>query len=67
MVHLYTGVLLSCYKNTTIKFAGKWIELGKNYPDEVAKIQNDKSGMYSLIYGFKPLGFKPLIGILLSE
>lgn len=48
-------------------FAGKWIELGKNYPDEAAKIQNDKSGMYSLIYGFKPLGFKPLIGILLSE
>ena len=29
VVHLHNGVLLSCYKEENIKYAGKWLELEK--------------------------------------
>lgn len=29
VAHTHSGILLSCKKNETIKFKGKWIELKK--------------------------------------
>ena len=51
MVHLHNGVLLSGQTYDILKFAWKWMELGKkqNILSEVTQTQKNKPGMYSLI------------------
>ena len=39
-------------KNDILKFAGKWMELGKTILSEVTQTQKDKYGMYLLISGY---------------
>ena len=52
VVHLHNGVLLSRKYNGILKFAGKWMELEETILSEVTQSQEDKHGMYSLIFGF---------------
>ena len=50
MWYIYTmECLLSGKKNVILKFAGKWMELGKKSLSEVAQTQKDKLCMYLLI------------------
>ena len=54
VVHLHSGVLLSSKKYSDIlKFACKWMELGKkNNLSEVTQTQIDKHGTFSLVSGY---------------
>jgi hypothetical protein len=51
MAHILYGVLLSCKKNQTMDFTGKWLELEKIKVREVTQTQKGKHCMYSVIRG----------------
>ena len=49
----YTMEYYSAEKNNGIlKFAGKWMELEETILSVLTQLQNDKHGLYSLIYEF---------------
>lgn len=45
-------MIYSAIKKKSSKFAGKWMEVGKNILSEVTQTQKDKYGLYSLICGY---------------
>jgi hypothetical protein len=48
---IYNGILFSIKKTEILSFAGKWMELENIIFNEVRQAQEDKSHMFSLIYG----------------
>ena len=51
VVHIYSGILLSCKKNEMLPFAATWMDLEIIILSEVSQTEKDKYYMISIIYG----------------